>query len=119
MSHRTNAAAIRIARSFTGKKKLVKYMGHYHGWSDHFMTDMEVPGSGRFISHGIPSEILYLSVLVPANDLDALESFRIEGLKHNIPALVAILGSGEFRAGDVHTGLAAEVVARAAPQPVN
>ncbi|MCW5590565.1 MAG: biotin carboxylase [Burkholderiales bacterium] len=50
--------------------------------------------------------------------VDALASFRISGIKHNIPALVAILDSGEFRAGDVHTGLAAEVVARAAPQPV-
>ena len=49
----------------------------------------------------------------------ALEAFRIEGVKHNIPALVAILQSAEFRAGQVHTGLAAEVVGRAAPQPVN
>jgi len=68
-----NAAAIRIARSFTGKKKLAKYMGHYHGWGDQFMTDMEIPGSGRFISHGIPSEILDLTVLVPPNDLESLE----------------------------------------------
>ncbi len=69
-----NNAALRIARSFTGKKKVLKFMGHYHGWGDQFMTDMEVPGSGRFISAGIPGEILDLTVLVPANDLDALEA---------------------------------------------
>jgi glutamate-1-semialdehyde aminotransferase len=68
-----NTAALRIARSFTGRKKVIKFMGHYHGWADQFMTDMEVPGSGRFISHGVPSEILDLTVLVPPNDLDALE----------------------------------------------
>ena len=51
--------------------------------------------------------------------VDALEAFRIEGVKHNIPALVAILQSEEFRAGQVHTGLAAEVVGRASPQPVH
>lgn len=68
-----NAAALRIARSYTGKKKVVKFMGHYHGWADQFMTDMEVPGSGRFIAHGVPAEILDLTVLVPPNDLEALE----------------------------------------------
>ncbi len=44
--------------------------------------------------------------------VDALEAFSIEGVKHNIPALLAILRSEEFRAGRVHTGLAAEVVGR-------
>ena len=42
----------------------------------------------------------------------ALQVFRINGVKHNIPALVAILDSEEFRSGRVHTGLAAQVVAR-------
>ena len=44
--------------------------------------------------------------------VEALGAFRIEGIKHNIPALCAILASEEFREGRVHTGLAAEVVAR-------
>jgi acetyl-CoA carboxylase biotin carboxylase subunit len=43
----------------------------------------------------------------------ALQMFRIEGVKHNVPALVAILDSEEFRAGRVHTGLAAQIVSRA------
>jgi len=68
-----NAAAARIARSFTGKKKIIKYLAGYHGWSDQFMTDMEVPGSGRFVSMGVPDDILDLTVLVPPNDLDALD----------------------------------------------
>ena len=44
--------------------------------------------------------------------VEALQAFRIEGLKHNIPALCAILASEEFREGRVHTGLAAEVVSQ-------
>jgi glutamate-1-semialdehyde aminotransferase len=68
-----NAAAARIARSFTGRKKIIKFLAGYHGWSDQFMTDMEVPGSGRFVSQGVPDEILDLTVLVPPNDLDALQ----------------------------------------------
>jgi glutamate-1-semialdehyde 2,1-aminomutase len=68
-----NAAAARIARSATGKKKVIKFLAGYHGWSDQFLTDMEVPGSGRFLSQGVPDEILDLTVLVPPNDLDALD----------------------------------------------
>jgi glutamate-1-semialdehyde aminotransferase len=72
------AAAARIARSFTGKRKIAKFLGGYHGWSDPFMTDMEVPGSGRFFSQGVPSEILDLTVLLPPNDLDALDKALAE-----------------------------------------
>ena len=42
----------------------------------------------------------------------ALEAFEIQGLKNNIPAVVAILKSEPFRAGDVHTGLIPEVLKR-------
>jgi glutamate-1-semialdehyde 2,1-aminomutase len=72
------AAAAKIARSFTGKKKLIKFLAGYHGWSDQFLTDLEVPGSGRFISQGVPDEILDLIVLVPPNDLEALDRAFVE-----------------------------------------
>ena len=42
----------------------------------------------------------------------ALEAFEIAGLKNNIPALLAILRSEQFRAGQVHTGLIPEVLAK-------
>jgi acetyl-CoA carboxylase biotin carboxylase subunit len=41
---------------------------------------------------------------------DALEEFAIEGVKNNIPALLKILRSTPFRAGQVHTGIVAEVI---------
>ena len=32
-------AAMRLARAYTGKDKIVKFEGHYHGWSDeHFVS---------------------------------------------------------------------------------
>jgi len=40
----------------------------------------------------------------------ALEAFEIQGIKHNIPAVLAVLRSVPFRAGRVHTGLIAEVL---------
>ena len=42
--------------------------------------------------------------------IEALEGFEIRGVKNNIPAVLAILRSEPFRAGDVHTGLIPEVL---------
>lgn len=30
-------AALRVARAFTGKKKIIKFEGHYHGWFDNVL----------------------------------------------------------------------------------
>lgn len=42
--------------------------------------------------------------------IDALRAFRIDGVRHNIPALVALLDSAAFREGRVHNGLVTEVL---------
>ncbi|MFN9491286.1 MAG: acetyl/propionyl/methylcrotonyl-CoA carboxylase subunit alpha [Betaproteobacteria bacterium] len=44
--------------------------------------------------------------------VEALEGFDIQGLKHNIPAVVNILRAGQFREGRVHTGIIGEVTGR-------
>lgn len=47
-------AAIRVARLSTGKKKIIKLGGAYHGWSDQMVYGMRIPRTGRFEAHGIP-----------------------------------------------------------------
>jgi glutamate-1-semialdehyde 2,1-aminomutase len=47
-------AAIRVARAYTGKKKVIKVGGAYHGWSDSMIFGLHVPGTGRFEAAGIP-----------------------------------------------------------------
>jgi acetyl-CoA carboxylase biotin carboxylase subunit len=42
--------------------------------------------------------------------IEALAAFEIQGIKHNIPAVLAVLRSAPFRAGRVHTGLIPEVL---------
>ena len=37
-------AAIRIARAFTGKLKIIKIGGSYHGWSDQMVYSVHIPG---------------------------------------------------------------------------
>ncbi len=47
-------AAIRAARAFTKKKKVIKVGGAYHGWSDQMVYGLHIPGTGAFEAAGIP-----------------------------------------------------------------
>ncbi len=47
-------AAIRAARAFTKKKKVIKVGGAYHGWSDSMVYGLHIPGTGRLEAMGIP-----------------------------------------------------------------
>ena len=47
-------AAIRAARAFTKKKKIIKVGGGYHGWSDQMVYGLHIPGTGRMEATGIP-----------------------------------------------------------------
>jgi glutamate-1-semialdehyde 2,1-aminomutase len=47
-------AAIRAARTFTKKKKVIKVGGAYHGWSDSLVYGLHIPGTGRMEATGIP-----------------------------------------------------------------
>ncbi len=65
-------AAIRAARTFTGKKWVVKVGGAYHGWSDQMVYGLHVPGTWRFEAKGIPFGATALTREFFPNDLDAL-----------------------------------------------
>src|SRR6185437_8983869 len=62
--------AVRLARAFTGKRKIVKFFGHYHGQDDQFLVGLDSSG-GKFGS-GIPDEAIANAVLVKYGDIDAL-----------------------------------------------
>ncbi len=47
-------AAIRAARAYTGKKKIIKAGGAYHGWSDQMVYGLHIPGTRRMEATGIP-----------------------------------------------------------------
>jgi glutamate-1-semialdehyde 2,1-aminomutase len=46
-------AAIRAARTFTGKSKVIKEGGAYHGWSDQLVFGLHLPGTGPMEAFGI------------------------------------------------------------------
>jgi glutamate-1-semialdehyde 2,1-aminomutase len=72
-------SAARLARAATGRKRIVKTKGGYHGHADLFLVSA---GSGVATlaiadSPGVPAEVVEQTVVVPYNDVRALEdSFR-------------------------------------------
>ncbi len=69
-------SAIRLARGYTGKKKILKFDGCYHGHADSFLikagsgvATLGIPGSP-----GVPEEVVASTLAVPFNDLEALRS---------------------------------------------
>lgn len=67
-------SAIRLARGFTGRDRLVKFTGCYHGHADSFLIQA---GSGSLTfgvpsSPGVPSSLAELTLTAAFNDLDAV-----------------------------------------------
>ena len=58
--------AFRMARSYTGKSKVIKFREHFHGWSDYAVAGSA--GTG-----GIPDETLSTMVVLPPNDISEVE----------------------------------------------
>ncbi|HTI96952.1 MAG TPA: glutamate-1-semialdehyde 2,1-aminomutase [Rudaea sp.] len=68
-------SAIRVARGFTGRDKIVKFEGCYHGHGDSFLVKA---GSGALTfgvptSPGVPKALADLTLTLPYNDLDAAQ----------------------------------------------
>lgn len=68
-------SAIRLARGFTGRDKIIKFEGCYHGHADSFLVKagsgvvtLGIPGSP-----GVPKAVADLTLTVPFNDLNALK----------------------------------------------
>ncbi len=68
-------SAIRLARGFTGRNKIVKFEGCYHGHGDALLVKA---GSGALTfghpsSAGVPPEVVAHTIVLTYNDLDDLE----------------------------------------------
>lgn len=67
--------AIRLARGSTGRDKIIKFIGCYHGHVDHLLVKA---GSGATTfgapsSPGVPKDFIKHTILVPYNDIQKLE----------------------------------------------
>jgi len=82
-------SAIRLARGFTGRDKILKFEGCYHGHSDSLLVKA---GSGALTigepdSAGVPIDLARLTLTLPYNNLEAVEQlFVADG--SNIAAII-------------------------------
>ena len=82
-------SAIRLARGFTGKEKIIKFKGCYHGHSDSFLIEA---GSGAITfgspsSPGVTNGTAKDTLLAPFNNLDCLHDI----FKKNQNQIAAII----------------------------
>ena len=64
--------ALRLARAYAGKNKVVKFEGHFHGWHDFATVGVKPPYQAP-VSRGVPAEAVGQILLCPPNDIRALE----------------------------------------------
>ena len=89
--------ALRIARAFTGKEKIVRFEGHYHGWADELLVS-NAPNSLKMMGpRNRPWKVMGSSgqragsvedvIVVPWNDIDILKQV-IKRQGHEIAAII-------------------------------
>jgi glutamate-1-semialdehyde 2,1-aminomutase len=69
-------SAIRLARGFTGRDKIIKFDGCYHGHADSLLVKA---GSGALTfgnpdSAGVPAAFTQHTIVLPFNDIDAVKA---------------------------------------------
>jgi len=81
-------SAVRLARGYTGRDRIVKFNGNYHGHADFFLVEA---GSGLTAmspmssSKGIPKGMIHDVASLPYNDANAAKQFLRQ---HNVAAVI-------------------------------
>lgn len=82
-------SAVRLARGYTGKNKIIKFDGHYHGHADCFLVNA---GSGVATLNiqavpGVTTGVSVDTLTAPFNDIDAIKQL-ITNFKNEIAAII-------------------------------
>jgi glutamate-1-semialdehyde 2,1-aminomutase len=70
--------AVRLARAYTGRDKLLKFDQHFHGWQDYVVGTRALEGEHPH-SPGIPDGTLANTISIPQNDLPLVEERLRDG----------------------------------------
>ena len=65
--------AMRVARAYTGRTKILKFAGHFHGWHDGAVAGVNPPYEVP-MSAGVPGATLDQVLICPFNDIKAVET---------------------------------------------
>ena len=64
--------ALRLARAYTGKNKIIRLQGHFHGWHDHMTSGFSSHHNGT-PTRGVLSGVAESVILVPPNDIQGVQ----------------------------------------------
>ena len=91
--------ALRVARAYTGREKIIKFQGCYHGWHDAVLRNVisapEMVGKRDLLSAGIMAETADATLICDFNDADQvadtiaarpgeIAAIIVEPIPHNI-----------------------------------
>ncbi len=84
--------AIRIARLVSGKTKIIKFAGHFHGWHDQLIPAASPPhdSTGHYETPGVTEGVMGDLVVVPPNNLPAVA----QAIETHDPACVIVEATG-------------------------
>lgn len=77
--------AMRLARAITGRSKVIKFAGHFHGWHDYAIPGQMPPFDQP--PPGVPAAVLGTLMLAPNNDLDFVER-ALDRPGHDVAAVI-------------------------------
>ena len=82
-------SAIRLARGVTGRNKIIKFEGCYHGHVDSLLVQAGsgLATFGSSSSAGVPESLVKETLVVPLNDPDALEQV-LQAWGHDVACII-------------------------------
>ncbi len=92
-------SALRLARGFTGRNTIIKFEGCYHGHADALLVKAGsgLATFGHPTSAGVPAEVAQHTLVLPYNDLEALEAaFKAHGPQLACLMIEPIAGNMNF-----------------------
>ena len=92
-------SALRLARGFTGRSKFIKFEGCYHGHADALLVKAGsgLATFGHPTSAGVPAEVVQHTLVLPYNDVAALEAaFAAHGREIACVMVEPIAGNMNF-----------------------
>ena len=99
--------ALRLARTATGRRHVIKFQGCYHGWHDSVAMNVISPaervGTKDPLSGGMLPEVVAATIVCPFNDADAVEraldehagdvaAIILEPIPHNVGCVLPLPG---------------------------